>query len=382
MTCIATWSDESNASQMYLVATLDDRFRRTQEDRLRCFLLRKTDSDGFLVAQSTDATCHGGLTSPTDGFQTFQIGRPTLLNSTNLFPKWAAKRASLITVDYANLYEFSSDRESLSVSTYSHTTKASTLVSRISVMKKVASDETWVKLVTKSVAGCEQSYRCAVLHRRARHIIELELGPPTSVLRAACADTFFVPESTEVVTLLTKDLGVQECTLSGVHNVTSLNLDAQTDLCDPQGFSRVEARCSSDQQLQFIWDCPEDRDGLDRANYTCQGGWEESGDSLMRPTGASFPFPTAGAIRGFLIARPQARDSNSRRRVCLMYTVINQTYSWTVGKKGCDRDLFLQAGGHKFTTIPSHFCISGEQPLSAGWLLVFVSMLFMNFNKR
>ena len=77
-----------------------------------------------------------------------------------------------------------------------------------------------------------------------------------------------------------------------------------------------------------------------------------------------------------------ARDSNSRRRVCLMYTVINQTYSWTVGKKGCDRDLFLQAGGHKFTTIPSHFCISGEQPLSAGWLLVFVSMLFMNFNKR
>ena len=138
MTCIATWSDESNASQMYLVATLDDRFRRTQEDRLRCFLLRKTDSDGFLVAQSTDATCHGGLTSPTDGFQTFQIGRPTLLNSTNLFPKWAAKRASLITVDYANLYEFSSDRESLSVSTYSYTTKASSLVSRISVMKKVA----------------------------------------------------------------------------------------------------------------------------------------------------------------------------------------------------------------------------------------------------
>ena len=114
-----------------------------------------------------------------DGYQTFQIGRPTLLNSTNLFPKWAAKRASLITVDYANLYEFSSDRESLSVSTYSHTTKASTLVSRISVMKKVASDETWVKLVTKSVAGCEQSYRCTVLHRRARHIIELELGPPT-----------------------------------------------------------------------------------------------------------------------------------------------------------------------------------------------------------
>ena len=31
-----------------------------------------------------------------DGFQTFQIGRPTLLNSTNLFPKWAAKWAKRI----------------------------------------------------------------------------------------------------------------------------------------------------------------------------------------------------------------------------------------------------------------------------------------------
>ena len=389
MTCIATWADESNTSQMYLVATLDDRFRRTQEDRLRCFLLQKTDTDGFLVAQSSDATCHGGLTSPTDGFQTFQMGQPTRINTTNLFPKWAAKRASLITVDYANLYEFSSDRESLSVSTYSYATKASTLVSRISVMKKVESDETWVKLVTKSVAGCEQSYRCAILHRRARHIIELELGPPTSVLRAACAETFFVPESTEVVTLLTKDLGVQECTLSGVHNVTSLNMDAQADLCGPQGFARVEARCSSDQLLQFVRDCPdsglrtpEDRGRMNRANYTCQGGWEETGDSLMRPTGASFPFPPAGAIKGFLIARPQSRDSTSLRRVCLMYTVINQTYSWTVGKKGCDRGLSLQAGGHKFTTIPSHPCISGGTALDAACQLVFVSMLFMNFIKR
>ena len=383
LTCIANWTNERNSSQTFLMAALDDRFRRTQEDRLRCFLLQKTDSDGFLVAQSSDATCHGGLGSPTDGFQTFQIGKPTRLNSTNLFPKWAAKRASLITVDYTNLYEFSSDRESLSVSTYSYTTKASSLVSRISVMKKVESDETWVKLVTKSVAGCEQSYRCAILHKRTRHIIELELGPPTSVLRAACADTFFVPESTEVVTLLTKDLGVHECTLSGVHNVTSLNLGSHTDLCVLPGFSRVEARCSSDQQVQFIRDCPEDRGAVERANYTCQGGWEESADTLMRPTGASFPFPaTSGAIRGFLIARPQKRDSTSLRRVCLMYTVINQTYSWTVGKKGCDRDLSMLAGGHKFTTVPSHECASGGPALIVAQMLVLVLLLFTNFIKR
>ena len=49
LTCIATWSNESNSSQTFLMAALDDRFRRTQEDRLRCFLLQKTDSDGFTL---------------------------------------------------------------------------------------------------------------------------------------------------------------------------------------------------------------------------------------------------------------------------------------------------------------------------------------------
>ena len=48
------------------------RYRRTEEERVRCFLLRNTTA-GQLVAQSADATCHGGLQSPTDGYITFNM---------------------------------------------------------------------------------------------------------------------------------------------------------------------------------------------------------------------------------------------------------------------------------------------------------------------
>ncbi len=55
--CMATW----------LV-----RYRRTEEEQVRCFLVRNTTS-GQLVAQSADATCHGGLLSPADGHLTFNM---------------------------------------------------------------------------------------------------------------------------------------------------------------------------------------------------------------------------------------------------------------------------------------------------------------------
>jgi hypothetical protein len=40
---------------------------------VRCYLLRNTTSGGQLVAQSADATCHGGLQSPTDGYLSFNM---------------------------------------------------------------------------------------------------------------------------------------------------------------------------------------------------------------------------------------------------------------------------------------------------------------------
>ena len=41
LTCKAFWQDDRDASQSFMVATLDYLYRRTLEDRIRCFLVKK-----------------------------------------------------------------------------------------------------------------------------------------------------------------------------------------------------------------------------------------------------------------------------------------------------------------------------------------------------
>ena len=43
LTCIGQWTDDRDAAQTFLVATLDTGhlYRRTLEDRLRCFLIKQ-----------------------------------------------------------------------------------------------------------------------------------------------------------------------------------------------------------------------------------------------------------------------------------------------------------------------------------------------------
>lgn len=394
LTCIATWPDDRDASQMFLVGTLDFRYRRTDEERLRCFLLRKT-SDGFLVAQSSDATCHGGLSSPEDGFQTFQLGQ-VIADTGNLFPMWTARLNRLLTFDFNRLYSFSEDRTSLLVSNYSYTTKQIFPLSRITMVTKYEQSPSRVKMVTKTISGCEQMYRCTVLFLRTDDILELEEGLPTRVMRAACAESNF-DSSRNVFTLLLKEnLDIRECNLFGVHNVTSLSLHSQTKVCDMHGFNRLEIQCSSPEQVEFIRECPV----LDRATYFCQGGWEEkvmAGELL--PPQPTLPFvyqdnliftsdeiPTGyvpvgekvlekNITRGFIIAKPKRRDSTSFRRVCLMYTVINGTFGWTVGKSGCDRSILPGIGGEqRFNTTVIGPC-SGSESISMS-CIAFVYFLF------
>ena len=41
LTCLGHWADDRDATQSFLVATLDFRYRRTLEDRLRCFPIKQ-----------------------------------------------------------------------------------------------------------------------------------------------------------------------------------------------------------------------------------------------------------------------------------------------------------------------------------------------------
>ena len=102
-----------------------------------------------------------------------------------------------------------------------------------------------------------QVYNCAILHRRTDHIIELEEGLRTRALRVACSDANFEAggASSRWSLLLEEGLNSAECPVSGTHNVTSLSLASQTQLCDLRGFNRLEIGCSSSEHVQFIREC-------------------------------------------------------------------------------------------------------------------------------
>lgn len=210
------------------------------------------------MAQSSDATCHGGLSSPTEGFQTFDFSSGKKDNGLN-FPVWTEHLSNMLSFDFKKLFTFNEEHSVLSVSNYSYTTGKSSLVSNMSVVEIVETGHNYVKMITRTLTGCEQMYRCALMFRRTESILELEEGLPTRVLLAACTQPNFVPSgpSNTHTLLLKQHIEMEECNLFGVHNVTSLSLASKTLqwLCESKGFNRLEIQCSSPMQLQFIREC-------------------------------------------------------------------------------------------------------------------------------
>ena len=210
------------------------------------------------MAQSSDATCHGGLSSPTEGFQTFEFSSAKKENGLS-FPVWTKHLRNMLSFDFKQLFTFNEDHTVLSISNYSYTTGKSSLVSNMSLVEIVETGHNYVKIITRTLTGCEQMYTCALLFRRTESILELEEGLPTRILLAACTRPNFLPSSptNRHSLLLKQNLEMEECNLFGVHDVTSLSLGSKTLqwLCESKGFNRLEIQCSSPMQLQFIREC-------------------------------------------------------------------------------------------------------------------------------
>lgn len=62
-------------------------------------------------------------------------------------------------------------------------------------------------------------------------------------------------------------------------------------------------------------------------------------------------FPVANATIGYLIARPKVEAHKAPKRVCLIYTNLNDTYFWTVDPTSCPRKIKPGVAGiFKFNT--------------------------------
>ena len=107
------------------------------------------------MSQSSDATCYGGLTSPTDGFQTFKFSHANPEKGLE-FPDWTVHLTRLLSFDFSKLYSFNEDHTVLTISNYSYTTKESHVLSKVSIMEVLESGPDRVKMITKTLTDCQQ----------------------------------------------------------------------------------------------------------------------------------------------------------------------------------------------------------------------------------
>ena len=104
--CIADWKE---GSYKYLVGKLHHKSATSDEDKFRCFVIEKNNSDhieSYNIGQSGDASCDL-LFSPRDGLRTFKIRKSSEIQPKCDFPSWLSENRHWKTLDNRHIYDFS-----------------------------------------------------------------------------------------------------------------------------------------------------------------------------------------------------------------------------------------------------------------------------------
>jgi len=381
LTCKATWQSDLDEKETYMLGTLDYRYKRPDEERVRCFMVKETKR-GIQVAQSSDATCYNNLDSSLNGFRTMKLNKIEQNEDSHcIFPEWASEMGALYSFSFSSKYEFSDDGFVLSLSNYSSVSKKSHELSRTICVTEEEQSENYVKMVTKVIANCDQMYKCVRMFKRTENIMEIQEGSPTNFEATACSPKYFDERFMIYTTLFREDLLAQPCPVNGLHNVTDLDLDGHSDICDKIGFTNINIKCGGEEVIEFYKECPipeklNRMEVTSRSIYHCLGGWNEqiplsevpnpygrSGDSYLANNhfsrdGGSNLFVSdieaeAGAEHsenvtiGYIVAMRQAAEPekvDTQKRICFIYMVakiqgVGDIYSWTVDKTACLRNI-------------------------------------------
>ena len=413
LTCKATWQSDLDEKETFMIGTLDYRYKRPDEERVRCFLVKETKR-GIQVAQSSDATCYNNLESSLNGFRTMKLNKIEQKEESYCrFPEWAVEMGSLYSFSFSSKYDFTDDGFVLSLSNYSSVSKKSHELSRTICVSEEEEAEDYVKMVTKVIANCDEMYKCVRIFKRTENILEIQEGSPTNFIRTACSPKYFDERFMIYTTLFREDLMAQPCPVNGIHNVTDLDLDGHSETCDKIGFSNINIKCKESNVIEFYKECP-DAQRLNRMvvsspnPYYCLGGWTEQiplselpnpyarmGESFLANNhfssdGASNlfvsdqesedgPYLAENVTIGYIVAVP---EKQKQKRICFIYMVrkakgVGDFYSWTVDKQACLRNI---RPGHmsrvRFNTTVLETC--GARRFlpqdSIRWILLIISL--------
>ena len=288
LTCRASWPNDLDSSETYMVGTLDYRYKRTNEERVRCFIVQETQR-GIQVAQSEDGTCHKGLASSLSGYRTMNLQRiDSTIETLCTFPEWATSMGPLLNFQFTSRYEFIENGDVLLVSNYSSANKKSHPLSRTSCISIEEEDDNSVKMVTRVIANCDQAYKCFRMLKRTDNIVEIQEGATTAYENIACTQHNFDERMMTYTTLFREGLEKQECPINGIHNVTELDLDGHNEICEKNGFTSINVKCGDKFSIEFFKKCPNPEklmvlEKTSSSIYHCLGGWQEQIPKRMLP---------------------------------------------------------------------------------------------------
>ena len=68
--------------------------------------------------------------------------------------------------------------------------------------------------------------------------------------------------------------------MNGIHNVTDLDLDGHSDICEKNGFTNINIKCSGTDIIEFYKECPNGKKlkiiEITSSNINhCLGGWQQ-----------------------------------------------------------------------------------------------------------
>ncbi|KAG8233725.1 hypothetical protein J437_LFUL013222 [Ladona fulva] len=353
--CLATWKE---GSSRYLVGKVHHSHATSNEDRYRCFVYEKSQTNpplgpmlpspgvtlvpsettvDFRVAQSGDATCNG-LFSPMEGSRTMALRKaPSPIKCS--FPSWLTAHSRWHTLDYRRSYQF-------------HARNTTLRISNASTPDDSAPPPPFPPppppAVGSGTDGADRNvgpgghHRGNSVHHRGRHQQLLQQvaasplsSPQDAEMRVVCSEAVEVTgDFARLVTHVTmgchsgfvcmtfykRDSHVievqagsythrpeeacqpshfDEAALPFVTLVSEGHgVRKRRNTCnDEEDFTSLAVGCGSSDTMEFRSACT--RADLISA-YSCHGGWEDNGTH-------------------FLITTPLSRTSHGARRLCFIY---------------------------------------------------------------
>jgi len=285
-------------------------------------------------------------------------------------------------------------------------------------------NEKYTKMLTRVIANCDQMYKCMRLFKRTETILEIQEGSPTKYSEMACSMSNFDEKQMTYTTLFKENIEKRPCPINGIHNVTELDLDGQSETCEDNGFTNINIKCGDTEVIEFYKECPNMNklgklEVTSSSVYHCLGGWQEQIPlrELPNPYNPSgFYFTEAKKTKsgrrsdlfvsddhrfeadinvtiGYLIAmrqKPPLSDveeelksgSEPPKRICFIYSKMNDlTYSWTVDKTSCIRNIRPGSmGRQRFNTTVLETCTGQRAQEEVRWLLL--AMLWLRICKN